>query len=158
MTNQPSTPPDRAKTVHYIHYNEFGLSQDNGNGKEDDDGGHAATNKACDIAVITAIIENQEKDFQQPPMPLPPPKLPPPPQRRPCPGTNIQLYQGTKSVSHKRSKQRTGVRMRRSRGPARRPSVPGPRPSRLLRPARRRQYDNRTIIPGGVRMCKHHNK
>ena len=61
-----------------------------------------------------------------------------------------------KSAAHQRPKRRTKARTRRCQGATRRPS-PRLRPSRLLRPARGRQYDKR-ITPGGVRMYKHHNK
>ena len=64
---------------------------------------------------------------------------------------------GRKGAAHKRPEWRTRARTRRFRGAARRPSVLGPRPSRLPRPARRRQYGDR-ITTGGVRMRKHHNK
>ena len=64
---------------------------------------------------------------------------------------------GRKSATHERPKRRRRARTRRCQSAARRPSVPGPRPSRPPRPARRRQYDRR-ITPRRVRMRKHHNK
>ena len=62
-----------------------------------------------------------------------------------------------KSAAHKEPKQRTGAQTIRSRAPARMPPSTGYRPNKLPRPARRRQHGGR-IIPGGVRMRKHHNK
>ena len=62
-----------------------------------------------------------------------------------------------KGAAHKRTEWRTRARTRGCQGATRRPSVPGPRPSRFPRPARRRQYDSR-ITSGGVRMRKHHNE
>ena len=95
MTNQPSTPPDRAETVHYNRCNRFWIS-----GNECDGGWRTATNKASDIATITAIIESQEKCVQQPPRPLTPPEPHPPPQRRPWPGTSTRPYPHSSNNVH----------------------------------------------------------
>ena len=60
---------------------------------------------------------------------------------------------GRKGAARKIPEWRTRARTRRCRGAFRRPSVPGPRPSKFPRPARRRQYDCR-ITPGSVKMRK----
>ena len=70
---------------------------------------------------------------------------------------DLVVGNGGKGAAHKRPEWCTRARKRRCRGAARRPSVPGPRPSMFPRPARRRQYSDR-ITPGGVRMRKHHTK
>ena len=95
MTNQLSTPPDRAETVHYNRCNRFWISDN-----ESDGGWRKETNKASDIAAITAITETQEKYVQQPPRPLPPPAPPPPPQRRPWPGTSTRPYPHSSNNVH----------------------------------------------------------
>ena len=61
-TNQPSTPPDRTKTVCFGRYTEFGINQNND--EEFDDGWRAATKKVSNIAAITVISKSQEKSFQ----------------------------------------------------------------------------------------------
>ena len=50
MTNQPSTPPDRAETVHYSQYNKFGISNDNA--EVYDEEWRAATNEAYDVHTL----------------------------------------------------------------------------------------------------------
>ena len=81
MTNQPSTPPDRAKMVHDSRHNEFGTTPNN------DDDWRATKNDANRVATKMRASESAEKETKQPPMPMPPPEPPPPLHRRPWPGT-----------------------------------------------------------------------
>ena len=87
MVQEPTTPPDRAKTVHdndqtsFIAYN---ANDDRQRGNQNN-AGDAKSN----IARVKMAI-------QQPPKPQPPPEPPPAPQRRPWPGTNSGISYSTR--------------------------------------------------------------
>ena len=78
MSDEPSTPPERAKTVHNnMNYN-IAISNDNGMGSRGSQ--NAAGEGICST-------RKAEPSALQPPTPLPPPEPPPAPPRRPRPGT-----------------------------------------------------------------------
>ena len=85
MNNQPSTPLDRAKTVHHSHWTDYALRQ------FDDEYWRAATNDANNgqdaARAATTTRPDPRLKTQQPPKPLPPPEPPTPQPRRPRPGT-----------------------------------------------------------------------
>ena len=123
MTNQPSTPLDRAKTVHHIRWTDYTLRQFN------DEKWRAATNdvnNSQDAArVTTATRPDSHPKTQQPSKPLSPPEPPPPQPRRPRPGTATENHERQRTTSYQQPDPTSSYSKRQPRQGARGGATPG---------------------------------